>query len=43
MSPLQRSNNIAARMGRSPGAVRMLWMRALEQLGGLMGTSDETR
>ena len=33
---------IAARMGRSPGAVRMLWMRALEQLGGIMGNGDET-
>jgi len=33
---------IAARMGRSAGAVRMLWMRALEQLGGLMDNCDET-
>jgi RNA polymerase sigma-70 factor (ECF subfamily) len=32
---------IAARMGRTSGAVRMLWMRALEQLGGLMGKGDE--
>ena len=35
----QSFETIAARMGRSSGAVRMLWMRALEQLGGLMGTS----
>lgn len=27
---------IAAKMGRTSGAVRMLWMRALERLGGLM-------
>lgn len=33
---------IAARMGRTPGAVRMLWMRALEQLGGLLGNADES-
>ena len=32
---------IAARMGRTPGAVRMLWMRALEQLGGSLGNADE--
>ena len=35
-------DEIAARMGRSAGAVRMLWMRALEQLGGIMGNGDET-
>jgi RNA polymerase sigma-70 factor (ECF subfamily) len=29
--------DIAARMGRSPGAVRMLWARALERLGQEMG------
>jgi RNA polymerase sigma-70 factor (ECF subfamily) len=28
---------VAARMGRTPGAVRMLWLRAVERLGGLMG------
>jgi len=27
---------IAGKMGRTSGAVRMLWMRALERLGGLM-------
>ena len=39
----QSFDQIAARMGRTPGAVRMLWMRALEQLGGLMGYGDEAR
>lgn len=33
---------IATQMGRSPGAVRMLWMRALEQMGGMMESDDET-
>jgi RNA polymerase sigma-70 factor (ECF subfamily) len=33
---------IAIRMGRSPGAVRMLWMRALEQMGDMMESGDET-
>ena len=32
---------VAAQMGRTPGAVRMLWMRALEGLGRLM-SGDET-
>jgi RNA polymerase sigma-70 factor, ECF subfamily len=27
---------VAARMGRTAGAVRMLWLRAIERLGGLM-------
>lgn len=31
---------IAARMGRTSGAVRMLWLRALERLGGMMETGD---
>ncbi len=31
---------IAAAMGRSSGAVRMLWMRALERLGGLLEDRD---
>ena len=30
---------IAARMGRTSGAVRMLWMRALERLGSIMEKS----
>lgn len=38
----QAFETIAARMGRSPGAVRMLWVRALEQLGTLVETGDET-
>ena len=29
-------DEIASRLGRSAGAVRMLWMRALERLGGLL-------
>jgi RNA polymerase sigma-70 factor (ECF subfamily) len=33
-------DEIAARMRRSGGAVRMLWMRALERLGELMETGD---
>lgn len=33
---------VAAQMGRTPGAVRMLWMRALERLGQLMESGDET-
>jgi RNA polymerase sigma-70 factor (ECF subfamily) len=33
---------VASRMGRTPGAVRMLWMRALEGLGRLMESGDET-
>jgi RNA polymerase sigma-70 factor (ECF subfamily) len=33
---------IAAAMDRSSGAVRMLWMRALERLGELMETADAT-
>jgi RNA polymerase sigma-70 factor (ECF subfamily) len=28
---------VAARMGRSSGAVRMLWVRALERLGRTVG------
>lgn len=31
---------IAAATGRSPGAVRMLWMRALERLGSLLEQRD---
>jgi RNA polymerase sigma-70 factor (ECF subfamily) len=31
-----RFDQVAARMGRSPGAVRMLWTRALERLSGAM-------
>jgi RNA polymerase sigma-70 factor (ECF subfamily) len=38
----QAFETIAAQMGRSPGAVRMLWVRALEQLGALVETGDET-
>ena len=30
---------VAARMGRTPGAVRMLWLRAVERLGGLLEAS----
>jgi RNA polymerase sigma-70 factor (ECF subfamily) len=33
---------IATAMGRSSGAVRMLWMRALERLGTLLEGRDET-
>jgi RNA polymerase sigma-70 factor (ECF subfamily) len=33
-------DEIAAQMGRSAGAVRMLWMRALERLGEMMETGD---
>lgn len=33
---------IAVAMGRTSGAARMLWMRALERLGGLMETGDGT-
>jgi RNA polymerase sigma-70 factor, ECF subfamily len=33
-------DEIAAQMGRSAGAVRMLWMRALERLGEVMETGD---
>jgi len=33
--------DIATQMGRSAGAVRMLWMRALERLGGLMEQANE--
>jgi RNA polymerase sigma-70 factor, ECF subfamily len=33
---------IAEAMGRSSGAVRMLWMLALERLGALLGDRDET-
>jgi len=32
----QSFDDIAARMGRTDGAVRMLWLRAVERLGGLM-------
>ncbi len=35
-------DDIAAVMGRSSGAARMLWMRALERLGELMETGDAT-
>jgi RNA polymerase sigma-70 factor (ECF subfamily) len=31
---------IAARLGRTNGAVRMLWLRALERLGGMMEAPD---
>jgi RNA polymerase sigma-70 factor (ECF subfamily) len=31
-----RFDEVAARMGRSPGAVRMLWTRALERLSGAL-------
>jgi RNA polymerase sigma-70 factor, ECF subfamily len=33
-------DEIAAQMGRSAGAVRMLWMRALERLGEVMENGD---
>lgn len=33
-------DEIAAAMGRSSGAVRMLWMRALERLGSILESSD---
>ncbi len=35
-------DEIAAQMGRSAGAVRMLWMRALERLGEVMEKGDAT-
>jgi RNA polymerase sigma-70 factor, ECF subfamily len=35
-------DDIAITMGRSSGAVRMLWMRALERLGELMESGDAT-
>jgi RNA polymerase sigma-70 factor (ECF subfamily) len=38
----QSFDEVAAGMGRSAGAVRMLWMRALERLGGLMENPDAT-
>ena len=38
----QSFEEIALAMGRSSGAARMLWMRALERLGGMMGTGDAT-
>ena len=31
---------VARRMGRKPGAVRMLWARALEKLGQEMGVAS---
>ena len=34
--------DIAQRMGRSPGAVRMLWARALEKLGQLLEGRHES-
>jgi RNA polymerase sigma-70 factor, ECF subfamily len=34
---------IAERMQRSPGAVRMLWLRALTQLRALMAARDDSR
>jgi RNA polymerase sigma-70 factor (ECF subfamily) len=37
----QSFETIAERMGRSPGAVRMLWMRALEQLGRIVEGGHE--
>jgi RNA polymerase sigma-70 factor, ECF subfamily len=33
-------DEVARRMGRSPGAVRILWVRALEQLRQLLGQED---
>jgi RNA polymerase sigma-70 factor (ECF subfamily) len=36
----QSFDEVAAGMGRTAGAVRMLWMRALERLGSLMESRD---
>jgi RNA polymerase sigma-70 factor (ECF subfamily) len=38
----QSFQEVAEQMGRSSGAVRMLWMRALEALGQLMESGDES-
>jgi RNA polymerase sigma-70 factor, ECF subfamily len=38
----RRFEEIATHMGRSAGALRMLWMRALERLGEMMEQGDAT-